>query len=88
MEILFSWIVGGGIALGKDGDDGGRKVVHILDESDRLLAPNVERGHCARKEDGIANRKNGKLVSELNGFVFLTSRALLLIGHVFSYLSR
>jgi hypothetical protein len=67
VQIFRRRIIGRRIFLGKNGNDGGRKVVHVFDERDGLLAPNVERGHVTREENGIADRQNRKLVAELNG---------------------
>ena len=67
------------------------QVVDVLDEGDRLLAPDVERRDGAGEQDGVADGKDRELVAELNRLVFLPrslTRRLLLFRHDLAYLSR
>ena len=65
VQVLGAGIVGRGILLREDGDDGAREVVHVLDEGDALLAPHVERSDGAREEHRVPDGEHGELVPEL-----------------------
>ena len=84
VEVVVARVVGGGVALGEDRDDRAGQVVDVLDERDRLLAADVERGDGAREEHGVADRQDRKLVAELHLVVGRARRRrgrVLLLGH-------
>ena len=55
--------------------DGGREVVDVLDEGDGFLTAYVERRDSSGEKDGVADRKNGELVAELDDLVVRRPRA-------------